>query len=113
MGGYPNGLIKGFQITECKIAPCKALHNRTGLDCIVAHPELRYVVNKLQPPSGRNQKGADKLKIRETNDLYSERSDLTGLERAARMACELTVNNAISMAARPAYRNIHHSSEIR
>jgi hypothetical protein len=43
---------------------------------------------------------------------YSDRRLFTGFIRAARMACELTVNNAITMVAIPAMPNIHQLTGV-
>src|SRR5690606_1429082 len=43
---------------------------------------------------------------------YSERSDSTGLAKAALVVCMLTVNKAIPIRAMAAIRNVHTSSSI-
>src|SRR5690606_31870239 len=45
--------------------------------------------------------------------FYSSLKLSTGFAAAARMACQLTVSNAITTAAKPATANIHHWMSMR
>ena len=76
--------------------------SKTSYDGLVPKP-LKLAVRTGDAGSGR-------IKL---NLCYSFRRLSTGFAKAALMACELTVSNAISIASNPATANIHHCISIR
>lgn len=68
---------------------------------------VSFVPKLLGSEAPRIQSGCNKL------NHHSFLNDSTGLATAARIACQLTVANAITTAANPARANIHHSTSIR